>query len=141
MSIDRAIPATKSAKDKEKDKVKDKDKSNGRPPRRGRGRPRKQLPIPNSKGLPALPPELIGRIATFLLPSPTTPETGFAPPTEHPYGFKKGITQQNKSSRYGGIPSGVRDVLRLAQTCKACDAGVESVVGKIGDGSNGAKKR
>lgn len=125
MSVDKAGSAIKSTQ----------------PPRRGRGRPRKKLPQPNSKGLPALPPELIGKIASFLIPAPTDPDTGFAPPTEYAYGSKKGITLQPKSSRYGGIPSGIRDVLNFAQTCKACDAGVDSVVGKIGDGSTEARKR
>lgn len=108
---------------------------------RPRGRPPRQTPKPNLRGLPALPAEVIGRIASFLIPQHATPEAGFAPPTDLPYGGKHGITQQDKLSAYGGIPSGVRDVLRLSQTCRQCDRGVSLVVGKIGNAATKDKKR
>lgn len=111
------------------------------PPRRGRGRPRKPPPVPNSKGLPSLPPELIGRIASFLIPPRNSVERGFAPPTELPYRSKKGVTQRTRSSPHGAVPSGVRDVLRLSQTCRQCERGVSLVVGKIGNEASTAKKR
>jgi hypothetical protein len=111
-----------------------------RPPR-ARGRPRKVKPPPNSKGLPGLPTEIIGRIASFLLPTPIDASYGFAPPTELPYGHKTGIRQATKLYAHGGIPSGVRDVLRLARTCRQCDRAVSLVGGKIGDASGTREKR
>jgi hypothetical protein len=46
-----------------------------------------------------------------------------------------------KEYRFGGIPSGVRDVLSLARTCRKCESGVGLVIGKIGDGKSDGKKR
>jgi len=46
-----------------------------------------------------------------------------------------------KEFKFGGIPSGVRDVLNLARTCRKCESGVGLVIGKIGDGRSDGKKR
>lgn len=105
------------------------------------GRPKKVVPKP--RGLNSLPPEIIGRIASFLLPSDVNIEDGFLHPWELPYRAARTKSAQSKPKEYkfGGIPSGVRDVLNLAMTCKRCDSGVSLVIGKIGDGKSDGKKR
>lgn len=107
------------------------------------GRPKKVVPIRKITGLSSLPAEVIGRIASFLLPPNISVEDGFVAPWELPYGGhrSKSATAKIKEFRCGGIPSGVRDVLNLAVTCKRCDSGVGLVIGKIGDGLSEGKKR
>lgn len=106
-------------------------------------RPRTKKRLPNSTGLPSLPAEIIGRIASYLLPPAINTEDGFLPPGELPYSDKrrKWVGAKIKRHAYGGVPSGVRDVLNLALTCKQCDRGVALVVGKVGDGRMDGKKR
>jgi hypothetical protein len=105
------------------------------------GRPKKIPPI--KVGLLSLPAEIIGRIASFLLPPTINVEDGFVPPWELPYGGLRSKTPRAKIKeyRFGGIPSGVRDVLNLARTCRKCESGVGLVIGKIGDGKSDGKKR
>jgi len=105
------------------------------------GRPKKIPPI--KVGLLSLPAEIIGRIASFLLPPTINVEDGFLPPWELPYGGYRCKTPRAKIKeyRFGGIPSGVRDVLNLARTCRKCENGVGLVIGKIGDGKSDGKKR
>jgi hypothetical protein len=112
-------------------------------PKRKVGRPRKSVPEPNSRGLPSLPPEIIGRIASFLLPPAIDVKHGFLPPGMHPYSGPrtKSVQAKRKEFAYGGIPSGVRDVLSLARTCRRCEQGVSMVIGKTGDGKAEGKKR
>jgi hypothetical protein len=107
------------------------------------GRPKKIIPPPKITGLSALPAEIIGRIASFLLPPAINVDDGFLPPWELPYraARTKSAQAKVKEFRYGGIPSGVRDVLNLARTCKRVDSGVGLVVGKIGDGRTDGNKR
>jgi hypothetical protein len=108
-----------------------------------RRRPRPKKPLPNSTGLPSLPAEIIGRIASYLLPPAISVEDGFLPPGELPYNDKrkKWVGAKIKRHGYGGVPSGVRDVLNLALTCRQCDKGVSLVIGKTGDGQSDGKKR
>lgn len=105
------------------------------------GRPKKIPPI--KVGLLSLPAEIIGRIASFLLPPTINVEDGFLPPWELPYRAPRTKTQRAKVKeyRFGGIPSGVRDVSNLARTCRKCESGVGLVIGKIGDGRSDGKKR
>ena len=105
------------------------------------GRPKKVTPPPT--GLVSLPAEIIGRIATFLLPPVINVEDGFLPPWELPYRAPRSKSARAKIQefKFGGIPSGVRDVLNLARTCRKCDSGVGLVIGKIGDGKSDGKKR
>jgi hypothetical protein len=105
------------------------------------GRPKKIPPI--KVGLLSLPAEIIGRIASFLLPPTINVQDGFLPPWELPYGGLRSKTPRAKIKeyRFGGIPSGVRDVLNLARTCRKCESGVGLVIGKIGDGKSDGKKR
>lgn len=105
------------------------------------GRPKKITPPPT--GLLSLPAEIIGRIASFLLPPTINMEDGFLPPWELPYRAprSKSVQAKIKEYRFGGIPSGVRDVLNLARTCRKCESGVGLVIGKIGDGRSDGKKR
>jgi hypothetical protein len=105
------------------------------------GRPKKLPPV--KVGLLSLPAEIIGRIASFLLPPIINDEDGFLPPWELPYRAPRSKTPRAKVKefRFGGIPSGVRDVLNLARTCRKCESGVGLVIGKIGDGKSDGKKR
>ena len=139
----RERPATPTIATAKEEKAPVKRPRTQRPGAKKLGRPRKIVPPPNNKGLPALPAEIIGRIASFLLPSDINIQDGFLPPGELPYGGarSKSVQAKIKEFRYGGIPSGVRDVLNLARTCKRIDNGVGLVIGKIGDGRSDGKKR
>lgn len=108
-------------------------------PGRKPGRPPKVAPL----GLLDLPVEIVGRIASFLLPLPVTTEDGFLPPGSMPYGGErsKSASAKVKQYAYGGIPRGVRDVLALAQTCRHCDSGVALVLGRMGNGTSKGRKR
>ena len=121
----------------------DQSRPNPKPKPKVKRRPRTKKRLPNSTGLPSLPAEIIGRIASYLLPPAINAEDGFLPPGERPYSDKrrKWVGAKVKRHAYGGVPSGVRDVLNLALTCKQCDRGVALVVGKVGDGRTDGKKR
>jgi hypothetical protein len=108
-------------------------------PGRKPGRPRKAPPL----GLADLPVEIVGRIASFLLPPLVTAQNGFLPPGTMPYSGPrlKSPTAKVKTSAYGGIPSGIKDIMALALSCRHCDAGVELVMGRMGDGKSKGKKR
>lgn len=108
-------------------------------PGRKPGRPRKTAPL----GLADLPVEIVGRIAAFLLPPPVTTQDGFLPPGTMPYSGPrlKSRTAKVKTSAYGGIPSGVKDIMALALSCRHCDAGVALIIGRMGNGMSEGKKR
>jgi hypothetical protein len=130
-------------KGKPKSKPDPKTKATTKTKSKTKRRPRPKKPLPNSTGLPSLPAEIIGRIASYLLPPSISVEDGFLPPGELPYSEKrkKWVGAKIKRHGYGGVPSGVRDVLNLASTCRQCDKGVSLVIGKTGDGQSDGKKR
>lgn len=103
------------------------------PAKRGRPYKRKDPSVKERTAyLQSLPAEVLGLIASFLLPTFPSPSEGFPSPYDRPDTSARNIRASGRSELYGGIPAGMKDLCAFARTCKQVEKGVHLVVGKIG---------